>query len=227
MRTVRRTPMEQKLKADRREESGKGAARKARAAGRVPGVVYGHGADPLHISVDARDLFHTLHTEAGANVLVDLRVDGDHFLAMPREVQRDHLRGRLLHVDFLRIARDERITVEVPIQLVGESHGVKEGGVIEHHLWTLQVECFPQDVPTSIDADVSALGLNESLKVEDLQLPDKLELQTPLEEVVVSVVPPQVLKLEEEEEALEEAAEGEGEPTADLASGEAAAEGEG
>lgn len=219
--------MEQKLKADRREDSGKGAARKARAAGRVPGVVYGHGADPLHISVDARDLFHTLHTEAGVNVLVDLRVDGDHFLAMPREVQRDHLRGRLLHVDFLRIARDEKITVEVPIQLVGESHGVKEGGVIEHHLWTLQVECFPQDVPTSIDADVSALGLNESLKVEDLQLPDKLELQTPLEEVVVSVVPPQVLKLEEEEEALEEAAEGEGEPTQDLASGEGAAEGEG
>lgn len=219
--------MEQKLKADRREDSGKGAARKARAAGRVPGVVYGHGADPLHISVDARDLFHTLHTEAGANVLVDLRVDGDHFLAMPREVQRDHLRGRLLHVDFLRIARDEKITVEVPIQLVGESHGVKEGGVIEHHLWTLQVECFPQDVPTSIDADVSTLGLNESLKVEDLQLPDKLELQTPLEEVVVSVVPPQVLKLEEEEEALEEAAEGEGEPTQDLASGESAAESEG
>ncbi|MBA3551309.1 MAG: 50S ribosomal protein L25/general stress protein Ctc [Actinobacteria bacterium] len=219
--------MEQKLKADRREDTGKGAARKARAAGRVPGVVYGHGADPLHISVDARDLFHTLHTEAGVNVLVDLRVDGDHFLAMPREVQRDHLRGRLLHVDFLRIARDEKITVEVPIQLVGESHGVKEGGVIEHHLWTLQVECFPQDVPTSIDADVSALGLNESLKVEDLQLPDKLELQTPLEEVVVSVVPPQVLKLEEEEEALEEAAEGEGEPTQDLASGESAAEGEG
>ncbi len=219
--------MEQKLKADRREDSGKGAARKARAAGRVPGVVYGHGADPLHISVDARDLFHTLHTEAGVNVLVDLRVDGDRFLAMPREVQRDHLRGRLLHVDFLRIARDEKITVEVPIQLVGESHGVKEGGVIEHHLWTLQVECFPQDVPTSIDADVSALGLNESLKVEDLQLPDKLELQTPLEEVVVSVVPPQVLKLEEEEEALEEAAEGEGEPTQDLASGESAAEGEG
>lgn len=219
--------MEQKLRADRRDDSGKGAARKSRAAGRVPGVVYGHGADPLHISVDARELFHTLHTEAGANVLVDLRVDGDHFLAMPREVQRDHMRGRLLHVDFLRIARDEKITVEVPIQLVGESHGVKEGGVIEHHLWTLQVECFPQDVPTSIDADVSALGLNESLKVEDLQLPDKLELHTPMEEVVVSVVPPQVLKLEEEEEAIEEAAEGEGEPTQDLASGEAATEGEG
>jgi large subunit ribosomal protein L25 len=205
--------MEQKLKAERRDESGKGAARKIRAAGRVPGVLYGHGTDPLHLTMDSRDLFHTLHTEAGANVLVDLRVDGDHFLAMPREVQRDHLRGRLLHVDFLRIARDEKITVEVPIQLAGESHGVKEGGVVEHHLWTLQVECFPQDVPPFIEAEITALGINESLKVEELRIPPKLTVLTAGEETIVSVVPPQVLVVEEEE-AIEEAAEGEGEPTA-------------
>jgi large subunit ribosomal protein L25 len=204
--------MEQKLRAERRDESGKGSARKIRAAGRVPGVVYGHGGDPVHISVDARELFHTLHTDAGSNVLVNLRVDGLTTLAMPREIQRDHLRGRLLHVDFLRIARDEKITVEIPIQLVGESHGVKEGGVIEHHLWTLEVECFPQDVPPAIEADISALGVNESLKVDELTLSDKLTVLTSPEEVVVSVVPPQVLKLEEEE-AIEEAAEGEGEPT--------------
>jgi large subunit ribosomal protein L25 len=204
--------MEQKLKAERRDESGKGSARKIRAAGRVPGVVYGHGGDPVHISVDARELFHTLHTDAGSNVLVNLRVDGLTTLAMPREIQRDHLRGRLLHVDFLRIARDEKITVEIPIQLVGESHGVKEGGVIEHHLWTLEAECFPQDVPPAIEADISALGVNESLKVDELTLSDKLTVLTSPEEIVVSVVPPQVLKLEEEE-AIEEAAEGEGEPT--------------
>lgn len=204
--------MEQKLKAERRDESGKGSARKIRAAGRVPGVVYGHGGDPVHISVDARELFHTLHTDAGSNVLVNLRVDGQTTLAMPREVQRDHLRGRLLHVDFLRIARDEKITVEIPIQLVGESHGVKEGGVIEHHLWTLEVECFPQDVPPSIEADISPLGVNESLKVEELRLSDKLTVLTSPEEVIVSVVPPQVLQVEEEE-AIEAAAEGEGEPT--------------
>ena len=204
--------MEQKLKAERRDESGKGSARKIRAAGRVPGVVYGHGGDPVHISVDARELFHTLHTDAGSNVLVNLRVDGQTTLAMPREVQRDHLRGRLLHVDFLRIARDEKITVEVPIQLAGESHGVKEGGVIEHHLWTLEVECFPQDVPPAIEADITPLGVNESLKVEQLRLSDKLTVLTSPEEVIVSVVPPQVLQVEEEE-AIEAAAEGEGEPT--------------
>src|SRR5207247_963542 len=173
-----------------------------------PGVVYGHGADPLPVSVDARDLFHLLHTDAGMNILVDLRVDHDSFLAMPREVQRDHLKGKFIHVDFLRIARDEKIAVEVPITLTGESHGVKEGGVIEHHLWNLNLESFPQDVPTAIEADISALGINESLKVSDLKIPSNLTVLTSEDEVVVSVVPPQVLRVEEEEaEAAEAAAE--------------------
>ena len=199
--------MEQKLKADKREDSGKGVARKVRAAGRVPGVVYGHGTDPLKVTVDSRELFHVLHTDAGSNVLIDMRVDGERFLAMPREVQRDHLKGVLLHVDFLRIARDEKISVEVPIQLVGESHGVKEGGVVEHHLWTLHVECFPQDVPASIEADISGLGIGDSIKVEDLPLPSTVTVLTPTEEVVASVVTPQVLEVEEAvPEELEEAA---------------------
>lgn len=189
--------MEQKLKAERRDGAGKGVARKIRAQGRVPAVVYGHGIDPLPISIDSRDLFHVLHTEAGVNVLVDLRVDGEHFLAMPREIQRDHIQGRFIHVDFLRIARDEKITVEVPIHLIGESHGVKEGGVVEHHLWNLELECFPQDVPPSVVADITGLGINESLKVSDLKAPEKATVLTSPDEVVVSVVPPQVLRVEE------------------------------
>jgi len=214
--------MEHKMKAEARQATGKGAAHKIRAAGRVPAVVYGHGIDPLHVTVDARDLMHILHTDAGMNVLVDLRVDHDHFLAMPREVQRNNIRGQLLHVDFLRIARDEKITVEVPIHLTGDSHGVKEGGVVEHHLWNLHIQCLPQDVPSSIEADISGLGINESLKVSDLHLPDSLTLLTPTEETVVSVVPPQVLKVEEEIEAA--AAEGEVEAAAEGATGEEAAE---
>lgn len=218
--------MERKLKADRRDGTGKGAARKIRASGKVPAVVYGQGTDPLHVTIDSRELFHLLHTDAGMNVLVDLRVDGDHFLAMPREVQQDHLHGRFLHVDFLRIARDEKITVDVPVHLVGESHGVKEGGVIEHHLWNLHLECFPQDVPASIEADITPLGINESLKVSDLKIPDKVTLLTPIEETIVSVVPPQVLKVEEEvpaevtEAEAEAAAEGAPEG-AEAAAGEA------
>lgn len=202
--------MERRLNAERRDGTGKGAARKIRASGRVPGVVYGHGAEPLHVSLDARDLSHTLHTDAGMNVLVDMRVDGDRFLAMPREVQRDHLRGRLMHADFLRIARDEKVTVEVPVHLTGESHGVREGGVVEHHLWNVRLECLPQDVPEAIEADISTVGVGESFKVSDLSIPDNLTLLTPEDETIVSVVAPQVLAVEEEvpEEGAEpEAAE--------------------
>ena len=202
----------EKLVAEPREDTGKGAARRLRAKGLVPAVVYGHGADPVHLTVDARELLHLLHTDAGTNVLVDLHVDSEQLLAIPREIQRDHIKGQFIHIDFLRVARDEKITVEVPVHLTGESHGVKEGGVVEHHLWTLQVECLPQDVPSSIEADISDLGINESLKVEALPAGDKFTILTSLDEVVVSVVPPQVLKVEEEEvaEAVEgEAVEGE------------------
>ena len=205
--------MEEKLTAEPRAGAGKGVARKMRAAGRVPAVVYGHGVAPVHVSVDAKDLYHVLHTAAGANVLIDLAVGKDRVLAMPREVQRDHLAGRFIHVDFLRIARDETIAVEVPIHVVGDSHGVKEGGVVEHHLWTLHVECFPQDVPSAIEADISALGINESLHVSDLVVPASLSVLTALEETVVSVVTPQILKVEEvapAEEAAEEGAAQEG-----------------
>jgi large subunit ribosomal protein L25 len=210
--------MERKLKAEPRDGTGKGVARKIRSAGRVPAVVYGQGADAMHVTVDAKELFHLLHTDAGMNVLVDLRVNSDQMLAMPREIQRDHIQGTVLHVDFLRIARDEKITVEVPIHLIGESHGVKEGGVVEHHLWTLQVECFPQDVPSSLEADISALGVGDSLKVAELKTPDKTTILTPPEETVVSVVPPQILRAMEELEAEEAAA-------AEAAEAEAIAEG--
>jgi large subunit ribosomal protein L25 len=225
--------MEQKLKAVRRDGTGKGAARKIRAGGKVPAVVYGHGIDPIHVTIDSRELFHVLHTDAGMNVLVDMRVDSDHFLAMPREVQQDHLRGRFIHVDFLRIARDEKIAVDVPIHIVGESHGVKEGGVIEHHLWNLHVESFPQDVPAAIEADITRLGINESLKVSDLKIPGNLTVLTAAEENVVSVVPPQVLKIEEEvppevaeaeAEAEAEGAPAEGEEAVGEEAGETGAE---
>jgi large subunit ribosomal protein L25 len=209
--------VERKLRAEVRTGTGKGEARKLRSRGKVPAVVYGHGAEPLHIAVDARDLFHVLHSEAGANVLVELRVDGQSLLALPREVQRDHIKGQYLHVDFLRVARDEAITVEVPVHLVGESPGVKQGGVVEHHLWSLEVECLPQDVPPAIEADISRLGLGDSLHVADLPSADRYRVLTPPEEVIVSVVPPQVLR-------AEEAAAGEAAPTAAPPAGRGAEE---
>src|SRR6266536_2601370 len=162
--------MELKLKAEKREESGKGAARKLRAAGRVPAVLYGHGVGPMAVSVDAKDLFHVLHGSAGTNVLVDLQVDGTQHLSLPREIQRDHVRGRFLHVDFLEVRRDEKITVDVPVELTGESHGVKEGGVVEHHLWEIRVQCLPGDVPEKIEGEITKLGIGDSLRAGELSL---------------------------------------------------------
>lgn len=218
--------MERKLKAEQRTDGGKGAARKLRAAGRVPGVVYGHG-DAVAIDMDARELYRLLHTDAGMNVMVDLKVGKDEWLAMPRDVQRDNIRDLLIHVDFLRIARDEKITVEVPVHIVGDSHGVREGGVVEHHLWNLQLECFPQDVPTAVEADITPLGIGESLKVEDLPIPPDCTILTSTDEVVVSVVTPQVLRVEEEEAvAAAEGVEGEAVPAAEGEAAPAAPEGE-
>ena len=219
---------EVKLTAESREGVGKGAARKIRAAGKVPAVLYGPAVESMRLSVDALQLWHALHTDAGTNVLINLAVDGDTFLTMPREVQRDIVRGTLLHVDFLQIRRDVAIQVDVPVTLVGESVGVKEGGVIEHHLWELRIECLPAQVPESIEADISALAVGDSLHVSDLKLPQHITLVTPAEETLVSVVPPPVLEVEEvapEEEVEGEVPEGEV-PEGEVPEGEAAAEGE-
>lgn len=205
--------MELKLEAEKRDESGKGAARKLRARGRVPAVLYGHGVGPVSVSVGAKDLYRVLHGSAGTNVLVNLTVDGAEHLALPREIQRDHVRGRYVHVDFLAVRRDEKVTVSVPVRVVGESPGVKVGGVVEHHLWELQVECLPGDVPDGIDADVSELQVGDSLRVSDIVAPEGVTVLTPPDESLLSVIVPQVRVVEEVAEVAEgeEAAPAEGE----------------
>jgi large subunit ribosomal protein L25 len=218
---------EVKLSAEPREGVGKGAARKARAAGKVPAVLYGPEVEPMRLAVDARELWHALHTDAGTNVLINLQLDGDTFLTMPREIQRDIVRGSLLHVDFLRIRRDVAIQVEVPIHLTGESAGVKEGGVVEHHLWELRVEVLPQDVPESLEADISHLNIGDSLHVSDIKIPGNVTVITPMEETLVTVVPPPVLVVEPTEEELAAAEAAEAAAEAGEEGAEPGAEGEG
>jgi len=216
--------METKLTAERRADHGKGVARKLRAAGRVPAVLYGHGQETQALSVDAHDMFKVLHTSAGANVLVDLKVDKDEHLVLPREIQRNYIKGTIVHVDFLVVSRTETIQVNVEIVDIGEAPGVKQGGVVDHHLREVLVECFPQDVPEHLEADVSGLDLNDVLHVSDLVAPKGVEILTNPEETVLAVIVPAVLKTEadltiageepavvEEPEAAEgEAVEGEG-----------------
>lgn len=200
--------MEVTLKAQPRSATGKGAARKARQAGEVPGVVYGIGIDPIPLSISTREMSSALHTEAGTNVLINLQLDSKtKYFTMLREVQQDPLRGSLIHVDFLKIDRDVKIEADVPIHIVGESHGVREGGVVEHHLWEVRVEALPTDVPPNLEIDITALGIGEHLRVSDLRPPSDVEILSPAEEIVVSVVEPQVIKLPEEEAAEAAAAE--------------------
>lgn len=198
--------MEEKLKAEKRGDAGKGVARKLRAGGRVPAVLYGHGQDSLPLSVDAKELYRILHTGAGSNVLVDLLVDGKTHLAMPREVQQNHIKGQLVHVDFLVVSRNEAITIDVPVREIGESPGVKAGGVVEHHLFELHVECLPSDVPEAIDADISTLELGDALRVGDIPAPRGVTILTNPDDSVLAVVVPAVLRTEAELETPEEAA---------------------
>jgi large subunit ribosomal protein L25 len=218
--------MELKLVAERREGTGKGVARKLRAAGRVPAIVYGQGIDPASVSVDAKELYHVLHA-GGANVLLDLVVDGKPQLALARDVQHDHIRGRFVHVDFLVVSRTEKITIAVPVQVIGEAIGVKAGGVLEHHLWELQAECLPGDVPEAIQADITELAVGDSLKVGDLAVPADVTILSPADELVLAVVPPQAREVAEVVEGLEGEAAAEGEAPSEEAAASTGESGEG
>jgi large subunit ribosomal protein L25 len=212
---------EVRLKGIRRESVGKGAARRARSSGKVPAILYGRGMEPVALEVDRREFVVALKTDAGMNVLLDIEVDGDRTLALTRELQRDPVRGTLLHADFVKVDRTQAIEVEVPVHLVGEARGAKEGGVLEHPLFSAHVRCLPTDVPEAIEADISGLAIGDSLRVGDIPPNDKYEILNDPESVVASVAAP---ISEEELEAMEAEAGIEQEPSeAEL---EAAAEAE-
>ena len=212
---------EYKLAAENRSDAGKGAARRLRASGRVPAVLYGHGANPQHLSVDARQFGQALRTDAGVNVLMELEVGGDRHLALAKEIQRHPVKGSLIHVDFIQVRRGEKVHVSVPVHLVGEAPGVREGGIADQDLYQVNVEAEVTNVPEAVDADVSGLSIGDVLRVGDLKAPAGAVILDDPEASVVSVVAPAV---EAEPEAeLEEGAEGaEGE----AAAAEEAVEGE-
>jgi large subunit ribosomal protein L25 len=225
---------EVRLKAEMRSETGKGPARRSRAAGKVPGVVYGHGMDPLAIEVDRREYVTALHTDAGMNVLLDIEIDGDTTLALTKELQRDPVRGTLLHADFIKIDRTQEVEVEVPVHLVGTAAGAEEGGVLEHPLSSVLVRCRATEVPQSVDADISSLQIGEALRVADLSEGREFHILNDPETVVASVSAPVseaeleameaeagVEKEESDEEIIEAAEEAAAAEAAD-----AAAEGE-
>ena len=214
---------EVKLKVDVREGRGKTAARRARSSGKVPGVVYGRGMEPVPVEVDRREFLTALHTDAGMNVLLELQLNGKKVLTLARELQRDPVKGTLLHADFVQIDVTQAVDVEVPVHVVGEAAGVKEGGVLEQPLFTVHVRCLPTDVPEHIEAEISHLNIGDALRVGDLPKSDKYEITNNPEAAVVSIAAP---ISEEELEAMEAAAGIEQEEPEEAAEGEEAPEGE-
>jgi large subunit ribosomal protein L25 len=162
----------------------------------VPGVLYGQGMEPQAISLSSQDLLHFFHATHGAAAVVDIEIDGKKQMAIPREVQRDHLRGRYIHIDFLALRRDEKVRMTVEIHEEGEAAGIKTGGVIEHHLREIDIECLPGDVPESIIADVTALELGDMLRVRDIEPPSGVTILSDPDTPVISVITPAALRTE-------------------------------
>jgi len=217
---------EANLTADLRRETGKGPAGRFRREGRLPATVYGLGADAQSVTVSARELQHILTGGAGSNTLITLRVDGNEQLALAREIQRDPVRGSLLHVDFVRVRADQTVTADVPLHLTGDAEGVGMGGVLEQALFTLPIEALPRDIPVAIEADVTALNIGDQFRVAELVLPAGVVTQVEGEELVAQVVAPRVAEeevpegVEEGAEGAEAAAEGDGEAAAPAGEGE-------
>ena len=148
----------------------KNAARRVRVSGKIPAVVYGAGKDSVAVTVDPRIITKILHSDSGHNTIFDLDVSGSGLVkAMIVDWQHEPIKGALLHIDLKRIAMDKAMQVSVPIQLIGVPTGVKnQGGILEHVLREVEIECLPSDIPSHLDVDVSNLSINDSIHVSDL-----------------------------------------------------------
>ncbi|MDA8043885.1 MAG: 50S ribosomal protein L25 [Actinomycetota bacterium] len=174
------------LVAEPGRTTGSSESRRLRTAGRIPGVVYGHGVEAMSISVDGRDLRHALSGESGTNQLLELHIGSDTHLTLARVLQRHPVRHTVVHVDFQIVGRDEVITAEVPIVLRGEAKAVEmEQGLVEQPLTALTVKANPGRIPGSIEVDISALTVGEAIRVGDLKLPSGVTTEVAAEEIVV------------------------------------------
>lgn len=211
------------LAAEPREALGSAKSGRLRAQGRIPGIVYGKGVDAFAISVEGRALRAALSGSAGLNALLDLQLGTDTHLALARDIQRHPVKGTVTHVDFLIVKRDQAIVVDVPINLVGEAHGVTSmGGMIVQDHSTLTVIATPVTIPDFIEVDISALELGQTVRLSDITLPNGVTTEVDPETIIVTGLEPRVMEVESEEDAeAAAAAEAEG------GEGEAAAEGGG
>ncbi|MCA1223423.1 50S ribosomal protein L25/general stress protein Ctc [Streptomyces sp. 8L] len=194
---------ELKITSETRTEFGKGAARRIRRASKVPAVIYGHGADPVHVTLPGHDLMMALKT---ANVLLSLDINGRNELVIPKAVQRDPLKGFIEHVDLLAVTRGEKVTVEINILTEGEL--APGQNLLEHVLNTLSVETEATHIPESVTVSVQGLASGDAVLAKDITLPSGTTLVTDEDAVVLQVLSAQAEEPSEESAAgSEEAAE--------------------
>jgi large subunit ribosomal protein L25 len=200
------------LKAEIREGTGKGMARKLRARGLIPAIFYGPRSKTIPLVIDPKELGKTLQTEAGENVLIELEIQRgaqlDRKVVMVKDIHIDPLQGTTLHTDFYEVAMDEMVTVEIPIHLIGKPEGIKMGGILEQIRRVIQIQCLPGNIPKSIDIDVSSLKIGDSIHVQDIQV-EKAKILSDTNFTIATVVPPVVEEKVVEEVVVEAAEEAE------------------
>lgn len=192
---------EVRIQAEPRTEFGKGAARRTRRAGRVPAVIYGHGAQTRHLSLPEHEIMLALKTQ---NALIRLEGLGRAGLALPKAVQRDPLRGTIEHVDLIEVRQGEKVTVEIAVRVSGD---VFSGGLLDQQLMTISVETEATNIPTGVDVDVEGMETGTSVYARDLVLPEGTTLSTDPEALVLHVVEPAAEVAAEAEEAAAGAGE--------------------
>lgn len=186
-----------KLSASKRETSGTSASKALRRTGFVPAVVYGEGK-AHSIKINGREFENVITHHSSENLIVDLDVDGKVIKALLREVQHDVMMGEVLHADFLEISMTRKMRVTITVELKGEPVGVsQQGGILEHLLRQIEVECLPGDLVESFDVDVSELGLGKTMMIRDLKLGDKYTVLTSGDVAVATVVAPREEKVDE------------------------------
>lgn len=200
------------LVAESRNDVGKGASRRLRRSGKIPGVVYGHGVEARAISLGHDDVFHQLEHEAFYSHILTLKLDNNPVKVVLKDLQRHPYKPHIMHIDLQQIDESEKLTMRVPIHFVNEakSVGVKAGGMVNHILNELEVTCLPKDLPEYIEVDILDLDVGDSVQLGDLKMPEGVELYAALHDEdldtpVVSIVMPKAVEEEVGEEGEEEA----------------------
>ena len=180
--------------AEPRSETGKGVARKLRAAGRIPGVIYGHAREATSLSLVARDFDKLLQHIAAGSTVVELTLNGATTKTLIREIQRHPFKKQIMHVDFQELVAGEKVTIDVPLVFVGIPEGVRlSGALLEQIMHSIEVFADPTSIPNHIDVDVTNLGMGHSLHVRDLQLPEGIEVLSDEDATICAVIAPRAV----------------------------------